>query len=243
MKIYPAIDLLNGQSVRLVRGDYGQATQVAADPVAQAQAYAASGLTNLHLVDLDGAKAGRPVNGPTIAAIRAAFPGMIEVGGGIRTLAAIDEVLASGIDRVILGSIALKAPELVAQALRQFGPDKIVVGIDGANGRVATEGWLDQSDVAMADLMTQMVAVGVQTFIVTDIARDGTLTGPNVALLAQLQAQFPEVTVVASGGMAQPSDLTALATAGVTSAIVGKALAAGQITLADLVVAEGADAC
>lgn len=238
MITYPAIDLLNGQSVRLVRGDYGSAAQVASDPIAQAKQFAAAGLTHIHVVDLDGAKAGQPVNRAAITQIRAAFPSTLEVGGGIRTLADIKAYLDQGVDRVILGSVALLKPELVARAVVEFGAAKIAVGIDGANNQVAVNGWLEQSTVTFADLIEAMQAVGVSYFIVTDIDRDGTLTGPNVAMLQQLQQQFPAATVVASGGMAKPQDLTALKAAGIKAAIVGKALAAGTITLADLRTAE-----
>ncbi len=140
---------------------------------------------------------------------------------------------------MILGSVALKDPELTKAALQQFGPDKIVIGIDALHDRVATEGWLEDSDVSCAQLVDAMQQAGAQTFIVTDIAKDGTLSGPNVQMLADLHQQFPALTFVASGGMHEPSDLTHLKAAGITVAIVGKALAAGSITLADLKALEG----
>lgn len=239
MQIFPAIDLINGQSVRLYQGDYDQKTTISADPVTQAQSFEQAGLTHLHLVDLDGAKAGEPKNLATIEKIRAATDLFIEVGGGIRTLESIEAYLAKGIDRVILGSVALKDPELTKAALKQFGPDKIVIGIDALHDRVATEGWLEDSDVSCAQLVEAMQQAGAQTFIVTDIAKDGTLSGPNVQMLAALHQQFPALTFVASGGMHEPSDLTQLKAAGITVAIVGKALAAGSITLADLKALEG----
>lgn len=239
MQIFPAIDLINGQSVRLYQGDYDQKTTISVDPVIQAQSFEQAGLTHLHLVDLDGAKAGEPKNLATIEKIRAATDLFIEVGGGIRTLQTIEAYLAKGIDRVILGSVALKDPELTKAALQQFGPDKIVIGIDALHDRVATEGWLEDSDVSCAQLVDAMQQAGAQTFIVTDIAKDGTLSGPNVQMLADLHQQFPALTFVASGGMHEPSDLTHLKAAGITVAIVGKALAAGSITLADLKALEG----
>ncbi|WP_125707884.1 1-(5-phosphoribosyl)-5-[(5-phosphoribosylamino)methylideneamino]imidazole-4-carboxamide isomerase [Lacticaseibacillus porcinae] len=239
MQIFPAIDLINGQSVRLYQGDYDQKTTIAADPITQAQSFEAAGLTHLHLVDLDGAKAGEPKNLVTIKKIREATDLFIEVGGGIRTLQTITDYLALGIDRVILGSVALKDPELTKAALQQFGANKIVIGIDALHDRVATEGWLEDSDVSCAELVDAMQDAGAQTFIVTDIAKDGTLSGPNVQMLADLHQQFPPLTFVASGGMHEPEDLTALKDAGITVAIVGKALAAGSITLADLKAMEG----
>lgn len=239
MQIFPAIDLINGQSVRLYQGDYAQQTKIAADPVAQVQSFADAGLTHLHLVDLDGAKAGSPQNVATIQHIREATKLFIEVGGGIRSLATIQDYLAKGVDRVILGSVALKDPKLTKAALQQFGPDKIVIGIDAKHDRVATEGWLEDSEVSCTELVEAMQAAGAQTFIVTDIEKDGTLSGPNVEMLANLHQQFPDLTFVASGGMHEPADLAQLNAAGITHAIVGKALAAGSITLADLKALEG----
>jgi phosphoribosylformimino-5-aminoimidazole carboxamide ribotide isomerase len=239
MLLFPAIDLIAGRSVRLYQGNYAQATPIAADPVAQAQRFEQAGLTHLHLVDLDGAKAGRPQNWATIKQIRAATKLFIEVGGGIRDLATIHDYLAAGIDRVILGSVALKDPALTKTALQQFGPDKIVIGIDAYRDRVATEGWLEESAVSCAQLVTAMQKAGAQTFIVTDIERDGTLSGPNVAMLAALHQQFPALAFVASGGMRRVQDLRDLRTAGIDIAIVGKALAAGGISLEELKTLEG----
>ncbi|MCI1985468.1 MAG: 1-(5-phosphoribosyl)-5-[(5-phosphoribosylamino)methylideneamino]imidazole-4-carboxamide isomerase [Lactobacillus sp.] len=239
MQLFPAIDLLNGQSVRLFQGDYAQVSTINADPLVQAQAIQQAGLTNLHLVDLDGAKAGQPQNLATITRLRQNTDLFIEVGGGIRTLATIRQYLALGINRVILGSIALKAPDLVKQALSEFGADQIVIGIDAKNDRVATEGWLETSRTTTADLVAAMAQAGATTFIVTDIAKDGTLAGPNVTMLQKLHTQFPALTFVASGGMRTPQDLTDLQAAGIDHAIIGKALAAGSITLAQLKALEG----
>ncbi|MDR3191064.1 MAG: 1-(5-phosphoribosyl)-5-[(5-phosphoribosylamino)methylideneamino]imidazole-4-carboxamide isomerase [Lactobacillaceae bacterium] len=231
--ILPAIDLLDGKSVRLFQGDYNAVTTVNADPIAQTQTIQAAGLNALHVVDLDGAKAGTTTNLATITEIRANFAGFIEVGGGIRTMETIQQYQTIGINRVILGSAALKNPLLVTQAVAEFG-ELIAVGIDGKDGFVATEGWLEQSAVSFADLLAQMQQRGVKNFIVTDIARDGTLTGPNVELLAQLQTQFKTANIIASGGIAKIDDVLALQAAGINDVIVGKALAAGKITLAQL---------
>ncbi|MFD1485689.1 1-(5-phosphoribosyl)-5-[(5-phosphoribosylamino)methylideneamino]imidazole-4-carboxamide isomerase [Lacticaseibacillus baoqingensis] len=239
MQLFPAIDLLNGQSVRLFQGDYAQVSTINTDPLVQAQKIQQAGLTNLHLVDLDGAKAGQPQNLETITRLRQNTDLFIEVGGGIRSLKTIRQYLDLGIDRVILGSIALKAPELVKQALAEFGADQIVIGIDAKNDRVATEGWLETSTTSTADLVATMAEAGAATFIVTDIAKDGTLAGPNVAMLRRLHEQFPALIFVASGGMRTPADLVALQTAGIEHAIIGKALAAGSITLAQLKALEG----
>ncbi|MFL2029722.1 1-(5-phosphoribosyl)-5-[(5-phosphoribosylamino)methylideneamino]imidazole-4-carboxamide isomerase [Loigolactobacillus zhaoyuanensis] len=234
MNLYPAIDLKNGRSVRLYQGQFDQETVVNDSPLAQAQQIAAAGLSNLHLVDLDGAKDGQPANQAIITAIVEQTSLQVEIGGGIRTLAQIETYLALGVARVIIGSAALTDPKLVTQAIQKFGAAKIVVGIDGKNGKVATEGWLAQSQVTMTDLVAAMQKVGVQTFIVTDIERDGTLQGPNQQQLIDLAAQFPAATFVASGGVRDVDDLKALAAAGIEHAIIGKALYAGSVTLTEL---------
>ncbi|MEK2587761.1 1-(5-phosphoribosyl)-5-[(5-phosphoribosylamino)methylideneamino]imidazole-4-carboxamide isomerase [Lentilactobacillus buchneri] len=231
MQIIPAIDLKNQQSVRLYQGDFQQTTVISKSPLQQAVAIDSVGLKNLHLVDLDGAKSGRPVNRALIEQICAQTDLKVEVGGGIRSLSQINTYLTSGVNRVILGSAALNNPKLVQQAIEQFGADQIVVGIDGKDGRVAVSGWLEQSSVEMGELMASMVAFGVNTFVVTDISRDGTMTGPNTAQLSSLQAKFPQVTVVASGGIRNVSDLEDLQTAGIKAAIVGKAMATGDLPL------------
>ena len=234
MEIIPAIDLMNQQSVRLYQGDFEQQTVISTSPLDQAKAIEAAGLTRLHLVDLDGAKSGRPINRDVIEAICAETSLRVEVGGGIRTLAQVNSYLTAGVDRVILGSAALNNPELVQQAIDQFGNDQIVVGIDGKNGRVAISGWLQESDVEMSQLMSAMVAFGVVNFIVTDIEKDGTLSGPNLSQLSELQQAFANVTVIASGGVTTTGDLTDLSNAGIKAAIVGKAMATGDLPLATL---------
>lgn len=234
MEIIPAIDLKNQQSVRLYQGDFEQTTLIADDPVTQAKQIEAAGLNRLHLVDLDGAKSGRPVNRRLIQQICAETSLKVEVGGGIRTLAQINGYLTSGVNRVILGSAALTNPNLVQEAINQFGNDQIVVGIDGKDGRVAISGWLEESDVTMSTLMASMVAFGVVNFVVTDIAKDGTLSGPNTALLTTLQNAYPTTSVIASGGVTTVADLKTLAQAGIKAAIVGRAMATGDLPLSTL---------
>jgi phosphoribosylformimino-5-aminoimidazole carboxamide ribotide isomerase len=234
MEIIPAIDLRNQQSVRLYQGDFDQTTLIAQDPLKQAKQIEAAGLKRLHLVDLDGAKSGRPVNRELIKQICAETSLKVEVGGGIRTLAQINGYLTSGVSRVILGSAALTDPKLVQEAVNQFGNDQVVVGIDGKDGKVAISGWLEESDVSMNTLMTSMVAVGVVNFVVTDITKDGTLSGPNVDLLGKLQKAFPTTEVIASGGVTTVADLEKLADAGIKSAIVGRAMATGDLPLRTL---------
>ncbi|EEI71181.1 1-(5-phosphoribosyl)-5-[(5-phosphoribosylamino)methylideneamino]imidazole-4-carboxamide isomerase [Lentilactobacillus hilgardii] len=234
MQIIPAIDLKNQESVRLYQGDFNQTTLISESPVQQALAIERAGLTNLHLVDLDGAKSGRPVNRAIIQQICEQTGLAVEVGGGIRSLSQINTYLTSGVTRVILGSAALNDPELVQEAIKQFGADQIVVGIDGKDGLVAVSGWLEQSTVKMDELMASMVAFGVKTFIVTDISRDGTMSGPNGDQLSHLQKQFTAATVIASGGIRNVTDLNQLADLGIRAAIVGKAMATGDLPLQTL---------
>jgi len=237
--IFPAIDLKAGQSVRLYQGDYNQTTLINADPVVQAQQITAAGLRQLHVVDLDGAKSGQPENIATVTAIRAAFNGILELGGGIRSYDLAQRYLKLGVDRLILGSAALTDPALVQQLLADFGGDRIVIGVDGQNGQVAINGWLEQSQTKMSQLIATMMASGAKHFIVTDVARDGTMTGPNVALLAQLQAKLPNANLVASGGIRNLTDVQTLQAMGIRDVIIGKALYEGTVTLAELAEVDG----
>ena len=238
--IFPAIDLKAGQSVRLYQGDYAQTTLINADPVVQAQQINAAGLQQLHLVDLDGAKSGQPENLATVTAIRQAFDGVLELGGGIRSYDLAQRYLELGVDRLILGSAALTDPALVRRLLQDFGGDRIVIGVDGQNGQVAINGWLEQSQTKMSTLIAQMMMSGAKNFIVTDVARDGTMQGPNLDLLAQLHAKLPAANLVASGGIRDLADVQALQALGIRDAIIGKALYEGTVTLDELA---GVDAC
>lgn len=232
--IFPAIDLKNKQSVRLYQGDFQQVTKISADPLVQVQKLVDAGIKVLHLVDLDGAKSGQPQNFVVIKAIRQKFKGLIEIGGGIRNLATIESYLNLGIDRVILGSIALKKPQLVKEALKLYGPEKIVVGIDGRDGKVSIDGWLNESQVTMEALIGKMVKYQVKYFIVTDIKKDGTLSGPNFELLAGLQKKYPQVQIIASGGVRNLADVRKLRARGIRNVITGKALFAQTLTLKEI---------
>lgn len=234
MQILPAIDIRNGRAVRLFKGDFDQETVVNASPLAQAEIFRAAGMTYLHVVDLDGALDGQATSAPIIEEIVAKTGLKIEVGGGIRTMTQIADYLAKGVDRVIIGSMAVKDPDFVKSALATFGPDKIVVGIDAKNGLVATEGWLETSDVDFIDLALEMEKIGIRLFVYTDVDRDGTLTGPNFDHYERLQAALTKASVIASGGIAQVSDLTTLAEIGVSGTIVGKAYYNGNVTLDEL---------
>ncbi|CCJ65701.1 MULTISPECIES: 1-(5-phosphoribosyl)-5-[(5-phosphoribosylamino)methylideneamino]imidazole-4-carboxamide isomerase [Leuconostoc] len=232
--IFPAIDLRNGQSVRLYQGDYNKETVINSDPISQAQQIQAAGLTHLHLVDLDGAKSGKPINLDIITALRQNTQLFIELGGGIRSLAQIKQYLSLGINRAIIGSAALTHSELVTEAVAQFGAESIVVGVDGRQEQVATDGWLTASSTTFSEIIQAMQAVGVINFIVTDIERDGTLSGPNIALLSRLQQKFPETNIIASGGISTITDIEDLQTAGIKDIIVGRALYDGNVTLSAL---------
>jgi len=234
MNILPAIDIRDGQAVRLFKGDFNQQTVVNPDVLGQARIFADAGIAFIHVVDLDGALDGKATNRDLIAALKVATGLGVEVGGGIRTLEQIQDYLNVGIDRVIIGSMAMKNPSFVQEAIDRFGAEKIVVGIDAKDGFVATEGWLETSNVDFISLAKEMEKMGVQLFVYTDVDRDGTLTGPNFAHYEQLVAELTTAKVIASGGIAQLSDLTRLAEIGVAGTIVGKAYYNGNISLEEL---------
>ncbi len=236
MIIFPAIDIIGGQCVRLVRGDYTTASKVAEDPLETARQFEAAGAEWIHMVDLDGAKAGYPVNTEIYKSIAQNTNLKVEVGGGIRTLDTIQAYLDLGIARVILGSVALKNPQLVADAVARFGAEKIVVGIDAKNEMVATEGWLETSEVHYIDLAKKMIEAGVRTFIFTDISKDGTLSGVNADQLRRLaEATAGQCNIVASGGVHTIEDIRICRDLGLYGTIAGKSLYQGTLDLAEAV--------
>ena len=240
MEIIPAIDLLDGACVRLHQGDYDQVTRFSEDPVAQALSWQSQGATRLHLVDLDGAKRGEPINDAAVRAITSALDIPVQLGGGVRSLERAEELIACGLDRVILGTVAIEEPQLVRELAQRF-PGRIVVGIDSNNGRVATRGWIEQSDVLATDLAKQFSTAGIAAFITTDIATDGTLAGPNLEALRTM-AQCSAVPVIASGGIGCMADLLSLLPLeplGVTGVIVGRSLYDGRVDLAEAIAALG----
>jgi len=240
MDIFPAIDLLEGRCVRLYQGDYDRSQVFHDNPADVAQQWASEGATWLHVVDLDGAKAGKPVNLEAIAAIVEAVSVPIQVGGGLRDRASVAQLLELGVQRVILGTVAVEQPQLVASLCQEF-PGRIVVGIDARNGKVATRGWLETSEVSATDLAQQMQQLGAVAIIYTDIHRDGTLSGPNLDALRELATSL-SISVIASGGVSSITDLLsllALEPLGVTGAIVGRALYTGDISLKQAIQAVG----
>jgi phosphoribosylformimino-5-aminoimidazole carboxamide ribotide isomerase len=227
--IYPAIDLRGGRCVRLRQGDYSQETVFGGDPAAVAERWARAGASYLHVVDLDGAREGRPVNGDSIRAVVSAAGVPCQLGGGIRTEAHLVEALGWGVARVILGTRALQDPDWCEAMCRRY-PGKIVLGIDAKNGRVATEGWLNVSERTALDLAKRCAAWPLAALVYTDIGRDGMLAGPNVEATAAVAAAVP-VPVIASGGVTKLDDVTALARRGIAGCIIGRALYEGRIDL------------
>ncbi len=243
MLIFPAIDLQGGRCVRLTQGDFARSQAFSDDPAAIARRWQAEGGHWLHVVDLDGARAGTPQNLAAIQAIRAAISMPLEVGGGLRTLESVAALFDLGIDRAILGTAALKDRVFLRACLARWG-DKIAVGLDARNGLVATDGWLETSTTSALTLAQELAAEGVARFIYTDIARDGMLSGPNLTSLAQLQQAIAQ-PIIASGGVSSLADLRALAALGVEGAIIGRALYTGEVKLPEAVAAleRGEEVC
>lgn len=233
MILYPAIDLKDGQAVRLYKGDMDKATVFNDSPAAQARAFQEAGCEWLHLVDLNGAFAGTPVNGAAVEAILEATTVPAQLGGGIRDMATIEMWITKGIARVILGTVAVEQPDLVRDAARAF-PGKVAVGLDARAGRVATRGWAEETDVMVTDLAKSFEDAGVAAIIYTDIDRDGAMQGPNVEATAAL-ARATSIPVIASGGVSSLDDLRALKATGapLDGAISGRALYDGAIDLAE----------
>ena len=236
--LYPAIDLKGGQVVRLKRGEMAEATVYADDPAAQAASFARQGFGWIHVVDLDGAFAGRPANAEAVRGILAAVPGLsVQLGGGIRDMATAEAWLAAGVTRLILGSAAVKDPDFARAACRAF-PGRVALGIDARDGFVATEGWAETSSITATELAQRFADSGAAAVIYTDIARDGMLAGVNVAATAAL-ARAVALPVIASGGVASVQDIVALRAegAGIAGAILGRALYDGRVAPAEALAA------
>lgn len=233
MQIFPAIDLYGGQAVRLYQGDYDQMTVYDPEPLNTVQRFEQAGASHLHLVDLEGAKTGQTTNLPTIEKITARTGLFVEVGGGIRTMDTIRRYLDAGVRRVILGTAAVTDPDFTARAVAEYG-DKIAVGADLKDGKVAIKGWLETSQDGWETFFERMQQLGVKTIICTDISRDGAMQGTNRALYRTLAARYP-MDIIASGGVSSLEDIRALKEASVAGAIIGKAYYTGAIDLAQAV--------
>lgn len=236
MIILPAIDIKDGNCVRLFKGDFSTAEKVAADYMETAKGFEKAGASWIHMVDLDGAKEGRPVNTQIYMDVANKTSLKVEVGGGIRNIDTIRQYLSMGISRVIIGSAALKNPELVKEAVLNFGSEKIAVGIDSKNGMVAAEGWLESSDVHYIQLAKEMIKIGVRYFIVTDISKDGTLSGVNALQLKELsEAVGDACNIIASGGVHTIEDIIACKKLGLYGTICGKSIYKGTLDLREAV--------
>lgn len=234
MIVIPAIDILGGRCVRLRKGDYATAGEVAADALETARAFAFAGAEYIHIVDLDGAKSGCRVNHELIARVISGCGVPVEAGGGIRTIEDIEWYINCGASRVILGSAAHRNPSLVREAANRYG-EKIAVGIDARGGRVATEGWTETSDMDYIGFARAMQDAGVRYAIITDIDRDGMLSGVNTAMLATLK-EATKLNLIASGGVRDMSDIRALAALGIYGAIAGKSIYSGTLDLKEAII-------
>ncbi len=237
MEIYPAIDLYGGKAVRLYQGDYAAMTVYSPDPCAVARAFAAAGAERIHVVDLEGAKTGGTPNFGAVLAVKDAFGGFLEVGGGIRSDETAERYLDAGADRVILGTAAVTDGALLRRLLEKYGP-RIAVGADLRDGRVAVRGWTEKSGLGAEEFLTEMERLGVKTVICTDVARDGAMRGANRALYGELVRRF-SMEIVASGGVSSLEDVRELKALGAAGAIIGKAYYTGALDLAEAIEAAG----
>ncbi|NRA67543.1 MAG: 1-(5-phosphoribosyl)-5-[(5-phosphoribosylamino)methylideneamino]imidazole-4-carboxamide isomerase [Pseudobacteriovorax sp.] len=238
MKIYPAIDLIQGEVVRLTKGDFKQKTKYHANPLEMARSFSADGASYLHIVDLDGAKAGKPQQTDLIKSICQETPLKIQVGGGIRSAEHVQELIDAGIDRVIIGSLAVKDKQLTKRIFETFSGDRITLGLDillSDEGvpMVATHGWQEVSNIAAKDLLEEYISVGLNQVLCTDIDKDGMLEGPNFDLYRDLSQSFPDLTILASGGVSNLEQLKKLKQDNVGGAIIGKALYENKISLSE----------
>ena len=234
IEIIPATDIIDGQCVRLTQGDYAQSRSYDTTPLAMAQAFEAIGVKRMHLVDLDGAKASHPCNLDTLLAIASATSLTIEWGGGIKTTECLRDVFDAGAHCAIVGSIAVRQPQLMKEWLRTFGGERIILGADVRNGLVAVSGWQESTTATPGDLINAFRPDGLTQVIVTDISRDGMLQGPNDDLYVQLQQMFPDITFTVSGGISSMDDIRRLDALGLPRVIVGKAIYEHRITLQEL---------
>jgi phosphoribosylformimino-5-aminoimidazole carboxamide ribotide isomerase len=238
----PAIDLINGQCVRLEQGDYATSKVYHADPLEMALRFEQAGISRLHLVDLDGAKAGKVINWKTLERITAGTRLQVDFGGGVKTADDVRAILDSGGTWVTVGSLAARSPEVMDELIREFGPDTWLLGADVRNGMIAVNGWLETTALKLEDFIQTYRSKGIGYFLCTDISKDGLLQGPAVELYRSLMVQFPGLRLMASGGVSGVHDLQALQQAGVPEVVVGKAIYEGRIAIHELVQIPQSDA-
>ncbi|MCS7276107.1 MAG: 1-(5-phosphoribosyl)-5-[(5-phosphoribosylamino)methylideneamino]imidazole-4-carboxamide isomerase [Dehalococcoidia bacterium] len=240
MEVIPAIDIVGGRCVRLLQGDYSRQTVYDDDPTAVARRFQAAGAARLHVVDLDGAKEGRPVGRPYVEAVLKAVSVPVQVGGGIRNLDDLSAYLEAGAYRCVLGTAAVEDEAFLEEALARF-PERVAVAVDAREGRVATRGWLQEAAVSPVELLERLLGLGARCVIYTDVLRDGTLSRPNLAAIARLleraKGKAPGVEFICAGGISSLDDLLALARLGVDGAIVGRALYTGDLDLREALAA------
>ncbi len=234
IEIIPAMDIINGQCVRLTQGDFSTKTVYAQNPLEVALKFEQAGFKRLHLVDLDGARSGKPVNLHILRAIAEQTSLVIDYGGGIKSNQAIRMAFDSGAQMITAGSVAVKDPELVFQWLHRYGPERIILGADVFGKHIAVSGWQEITSIEWADFLAQYRQTGIYKLICTDIAKDGKLTGPSVSLYKEIKKRFPEYQLIASGGVHSAQDIHTLNDAGIDGVIIGKALYEGKIKLKEL---------
>lgn len=234
MEIIPAIDIMDGRCVRLTEGDYSTRKQYHAEPVEVAKSFEEAGVKRLHVVDLDGARAGKVINLATLEGICSATSMIIDFGGGVRKDEDLQAVFDAGAAMVTCGSVAVKDPDLAARWVARYGAEKLILGADVKNGHIAVSGWEEQSQIPVQPFLEKYLQMGFRTVICTDISKDGKLQGPSFGLYEELMASFPEMQLVASGGITTVRDLQELQVAGLFGAIVGKALYEGHIRLDEI---------
>lgn len=231
MEVWPAIDLLEGRCVRLYRGRYDRATEYARDPLAVAERFADAGADGVHVVDLDGAREGRPVHADVVRALRRRLEVPLQVGGGLRTAEQVERYLDAGVERVILGTAAVREPERVARLLETWGPERVATGVDVRDGHVVIEGWLEEAGMERDEFLDALGGLGVETVVYTDTLRDGTETAPDVEGAREVVGRGFRTLV--AGGIARTQDVRALRAAGAHGVVVGSALYTGALALAD----------
>lgn len=232
--VIPAIDIIDGKCVRLTQGDFSQKTEYGGDPAETALRFRDAGLSRLHVVDLDGARIGKPRNLSTLERVAAASGMVIDYGGGIRTDEDVAEAFSAGASIVNVGSIAVKQPDKFISWAARYGAERFLLGADARNGLVTTNGWTNDTDVPVSALLQKYARLGITNVFVTDVARDGMLAGPAIDLYRQIRKALPEISLIASGGVRSMEDVDGLAAIGCDGAIIGKALYEGGITLTEI---------